>query len=454
MDVFEKFERSSRDIKEVFINSNFSALNPNTGRVKHLFKEFIIKNNLQNFQNDFDIKTQADFLRCIQYIQNIGFLLIACFSGMRKAEVLSLPQNCLNINKIKSNNLGVNALENKLVYSLHGYTSKTSTDGIRTATWITCKEVEKVIHSLNDIVIIAKAYNDQNGLYKGIEIEKYPLFCHLCFARKFEIEAMFSIYEYPVALLNGLKLSVDRLVKNTELNEDDLAELYRFNPLIDWLHTYNLEIGKKWGFRPHQFRRSLVVYGVRSGMIQLSVLKKQLQHLNIDMTTYYGNDTSSAIDIFEEHLVESFRAEDIRYQFAQYEEKVLDNTDVLYGGEGTRLYLAKKSEDRPKYLESKETTLQYFDEGRLSYKKTPLGGCARKGSCNKLGFSYITACIECKDSIFDSSSTEALLKVKNIYEGNLSKYDSDSITHKQITIEINSIDKILNKIKVLEINNV
>jgi hypothetical protein len=111
-------------------------------------------------------------------------------------------------------------------------------------------------------------------------------------------------------------------------------------------------------------------------------------------------------------------------------------------------------EQVPEYLLDKQKTLQYFQDGRLSYKRTPLGGCSKVGACDKLGYSYITACIDCKDSIFDSSSKVALKKTKQAYFDRLKKYDFDSVTYKQLQIEINSINKILNKVEILEINNV
>ena len=111
-------------------------------------------------------------------------------------------------------------------------------------------------------------------------------------------------------------------------------------------------------------------------------------------------------------------------------------------------------EQVPEYLLDKQKTLQYFQDGRLSYKRTPLGGCSKVGACDKLGFSYITACIDCKDSIFDSSSKVALNKTKQAYVARLSQYEPDSITYKQLQIEINSIDRILNKVEILEIHDV
>ena len=108
----------------------------------------------------------------------------------------------------------------------------------------------------------------------------------------------------------------------------------------------------------------------------------------------------------------------------------------------------------PQYLIENEKPLSKTFFGRKKKKKTPLGGCSKIGACDKLGFSYITACIDCKDSIFDSSSKVALKKTKQAYFDRLKKYDFDSVTYKQLQIEINSINKILNKVEILEINNV
>ena len=299
---------------------------------------------------------------------------------------------------------------------------------------------------------IIKNICDHYGLYQNIAIHEYPLFPHIPI-QKIEAQGFHSQYKHPPTLLYSIDNTFD-LLKGIDIRQDDINELERFNPLIDWSEEYKIEVGEKWKFRPHQFRRSLVVYAIRSGMIQLAVLKKQLQHLTVDMTAYYGNSSATASNLFEDNLIEEFKEENSRFQFIQYDKKVIETKDVLFGGEGTRLSIVRSKNPVPEYLLDKQKTLQYFKEGRLSYKKTPLGGCSKIGSCDKLGFSYITACIDCKDSIFDSSSKEALHKTKQMYLTRLSKYNVDSITYRQLQIEINSIDKILNKIEMLEINNV
>lgn len=431
------------DNLEIFFKDQYFTIPKNIGRQTENFLKIIDTYGLLPYCNYFNIKTLSDFFNIFQHIQNLGVLVIGCFSGMRKTEILNLSQNCLQ-QKI---------VNGKEVYLLNGYTSKTSKVGTKKAVWITSKSIVNVIDTLKRFHKIIKIINDHYGLYQDVEIEEYPLLANITKYHGNKLTGNHRLYKHPPSLLNGLDKTV-KILCNIEIIENDVDELISFNPLINWTEEYSLKVGKFWNFRTHQFRRSLVVYGIRSGVVKLAVLKKQLQHLTVDMTSYYGNSSGSASNLFDTDLVDEFKEENIRFQFVQYQDKVINNDDTLFGGEGTRLHLSKKMEQVPEYLSDKQKTLQYFQDGRLSYKRTPLGGCSKVGACDKLGFSYITACIDCKDSIFDSSSKVALNKTKQAYVARLSKYEPDSITYKQLQIEINSIDRILNKVEILEIRDV
>lgn len=235
--------------------------------------------------------------------------MVGCFTGMRKTEILNLGQNCLQ-QKI---------IEDREVYVLNGYTSKTSSTGVRKATWITSKTIFPIIDTLKGLHSIIKNICDHYGLYQNIAIHEYPLFPHIPI-QKIEAQGFHSQYKHPPTLLYSIDNTFD-LLKGIDIRQDDINELERFNPLIDWSEEYKIEVGEKWKFRPHQFRRSLVVYAIRSGMIQLAVLKKQLQHLTVDMTAYYGNSSATASNLFEDNLIEEFKEENSRFQFIQYDKK-------------------------------------------------------------------------------------------------------------------------------------
>lgn len=428
---------------ETFFKEVFYTLPPRIGRQSVLFLEVVEKHGLLPYCIYFNINTSNDFFTKLAQMQNLGVFVVGCFSGMRKTEILNLGRDCLQRKEV----------DGKEVYLLNGYTSKTSKVGTKKTTWITSKTLVNVINTLQGLHSIVEIISNHHGVYQEVSIEEYPLFPSIPQRGKNRLIGIHPLYKYPPTLFNGSDLAI-KLICKIEITQSDIDELIIFNPFIDWVEEYDLKIGKIWHFRSHQFRRSLVVYSIRSGIVQLAVLKKQLQHLTVDMTTYYGNSSGSASNLFDDDLINEFREENTRFQFVQYEEKVMDASGVLFGGEGTRLHLSKKMSQAPEYLVDKQKTLQYFQEGRLSYKKTPLGGCSKIGACDKLGFSYITVCIDCKDSIFGSSSKIALNKVKQAYIARLNKYDPDSITYKQLQIEINSIDRILNKVEVLEIHNV
>ena len=440
LDIFEKFNQHSTVIEQYFVSGAYSSLTSTELKKNAYFSKNANKHGISDFNNAFEIINASSLIVRLIQIQTLGFLLIACFSGMRRSEIQSLGVDCLNVSKIGD----------REIYTLTAYTSKTSNQGVKRTTWVTSELIKPVIDALKVLRIICKEFSEYKKIYTDLSLEDYPLLPHFVHKKLDELKGSQPIFDYPPTLADGLDTTVNQLIKNIDFRQSDLDELTHFNPLIDWCEEYKLEIGKNWGFRPHQFRRSLVVYGVRSGFVQFPSLKKQLQHLTVDMTTYYGNQAGSAQNLFEEQLVSEFRKENIRYQFIQYEEKVLNNNDLLFGGEGTRIHLSKLA-DGPYYLEDKKTTYKHFEEGRMAYKKTYLGGCSRTGSCDKLGFSYITVCFNCKDAIFDSSSKEVMKKTKQSFLQQLQKYEPDSITYKQLQIEINAIDKVLNKVDVIEV---
>lgn len=441
LEAFQKLKDSLNQLQNYF-NEIFPIVTHSRGRSPILFSKIIKNSDLVNYCEYFNIRTNYQMLFNLVLIQVLGVLLVGCLTGMRKSEILNLDKNCLQ----------EKVVEGRSIYVLNGYTSKTTALGMEQTSWITSKLIFPVIDTLIAIHPCIKSICDHYGVYQDISIEEYPLFPHIPI-QKVEVKGIHSLYKHPPTMLYSINLAIG-LLKNVEIRQDDIDELEQFNPLVNWVDEYGLKPGEIWNFRPHQFRRSLVVYAIRSGMISLAALKKQLKHLSMNMTAYYGNYSGSAKNLFDQTLVNEIKEENYRYQFVQYEQKVIATEDVLFGGEGARLSSLKQIGKSPEYLLDKKKTLQYFQEGRLSYKKTPLGGCSKIGACDKLGFSFITACIDCKNSIFDSTSKAALNKTKKAYLDRLTKYTEESITYRQILIEINSIDKILNKIEILEIKNV
>jgi len=122
---------------------------------------------------------------------------------------------------------------------------------------------------------------------------------------------------------------------------------------------------------------------------------------------------------------------------------ILEQDDVLFGIRGTGLE-TQKGKLRNLYSDRKNTE-KLIKAGQLHYKETPLGGCTLDTNCDRLGFAYTTACVTCDNAVFDHSSVKKLEIVKNALEKQLSKYESGNYFHDQLRIEIESIDKVLEK---------
>lgn len=59
-------------------------------------------------------------------------------------------------------------------------------------------------------------------------------------------------------------------------------------------------IGNDWTFKTHQYRRSLAVYSIQSGIVfLLGSIKNQFKHLFREMSYYYQNNCINAKNLFE-----------------------------------------------------------------------------------------------------------------------------------------------------------
>ncbi|USI86614.1 hypothetical protein LZ086_16725 [Acinetobacter johnsonii] len=88
-------------------------------------------------------------------------------------------------------------------------------------------------------------------------------------------------------------------------------------------------------------------------------------------------------------------------------------------------------------------------EGKIAYRKTVLGGCSRTSGCNKLGFSYITACIPCSYSIFNEDSIDALELAKNAYAkiADEKLNTNESLLYEQYMQEVKAVEQLLEKLR-------
>lgn len=446
-DFFDEFQLIKNQLLEFFSNERFYR-RAASGGISVPFKQLKIPDELRAYFKKYSLTTRSHIISHFLYIQSLGSAYISCFSGMRKNELSSLPYNCLEV--IENN------IDEKKIYILNGYTNKLTKIGIKSCSWVTSKQVLPVLDTLQTIAKIHKIVIDIGYIKaecKDIPLEKYPLLP--IFNQQNHEVGVHPLYKFPTLATATLSQNIYKIIEPILFEESDLEELTNFNLLVDWESEYDLVVGESWQLNYHQFRRSLAVYCSRSSIVKLSALKKQLKHISFDMTLWYSNNFHNAKKInMEKDFINEYQTEQELFKFNSFCEKVVDNSSTLFGAKGTNYELVRNSNDIPVFFTDRKKLQKYVKENRLSYKKTPLGGCAKTGQCNKLSFAYATACVTCSEAIFDDDSVIALNKAKANYLSQLAKFEEDSISYKQFLIEIEAIDNVLAKRSVLENRNV
>lgn len=421
-----------------------------------LFRELTEKYQLDDYFSEYKISHNQKLIFFLQSIQYLGALIILCFSGMRRSEALNLNYHAYQ--EVKRRNL-------PSAWILKGTTSKFTQVGARATHWVSSSVIQDVIQILQKLAEIHITWSTKKGKIYELSLEKYPLFPS--FAVKHE-KCFHPIFKMPLGGFMEDHSSIHRTISPILFTEEDLSELNTFNPLINWLEEYKLKIGQPWKFSPHQFRRSLTVYSARSGLVKIPTLKHQLKHITYDMTLYYGKNYMTAKDITQNHnltdeyyessLIKEYRNQTLYEQLSDFTKDVVQKDTPLFGGEGSRLQVLKDQNKAPLFLTDKKQTEKYIFEGKIAYRRTVLGGCSRVSGCNKLGFSYITACIPCSYSIFNEDTIDALKLAKDSYlKIAQTKLNADQpLLYEQYMQEVKVIDQLLVKLhkNYIEIKNV
>jgi hypothetical protein len=234
------------------------------------------------------------------------------------------------------------------------------------------------------------------------------------------------------------------------IEESDIAELERFDGFRDWRSEEKFKVGKLWPFTTHQARRSLTVYAARSGMVSIGSLSLQLKHITQAMTSYYANNSAFAenfvIDEDQKAFIQEFENEQHIAEFLKYEDKVINTTSRLFGGEGTRIQMVKDKCELPEFLGDRTETKRRFENGEMTYKETLFGGCTNTGDCDKIAFTAITSCLNCANAIFDEKSAEKLERAADRLVSQKVLYEQESPFYKQIELEEVAINKMLERI--------
>ena len=386
------------------------------------WNEAISDCTLDELFKTYSIKNKRLFRSFIKKIQGTVKHLIHAYSGMRDQEAISLKNDCYKEELVDDTN----------IVRIIGITTKLE-GRHRLTNWITSSIIFKAINILREI---------NRVILKNIECEYN--------AQDIFLSPKMITYgnnkiknSYQFQTHDQLPLKQDELL----IDSEDFKQLKNINYLKDYDSSSYFQIGSEWTFYFHQYRRTLAVYSIQSGLVSLGSLQWQLKHLFKEMTLYYANGASRAKKIFDledNHI--AIEMDQIKPEIAaiSYIENVLLSNEKLYGAHG-KFIESIRDENKIFFKEDRVKIIKKFRNGELAFKETPLGACVTIEPCNESLLGSITACIDCAFATHKISKIKKLIDEQNYL---VSVLDKNSVEYRTEKLELEKLRiflKTLNK---------
>lgn len=351
--------------------------------------------NLNELFLKYAVSSRKNFSRFLSQIQGTCRHLLHQYTGMRDIECRLLTRDCWQDKTTEMPPL------------IRGYVSKVQ--GVKTPqVWITHNDIKPVVDILYSISkIICKAYCSQ--------LKTYPLLVRIGLMRN-----SYEVKHFDETLFNHDN-SVELPINEKELIVTDahIDELKAIGPNQDWENHKWVKVGKPWIFKSHQYRRSLAIYSLGSGLVSVHAIKEQFGHLLLNMATYYGNGHKSAKKLNgntndKEHISNYTKQIKPIVQGLSFIKNVLLSNSPPFGPNGIFLekhIIAKTEKEREMVKRRTPQIIKKFESGILHYHETTVGGCMTPQPCDKyLLPDFYIYCKGCEYSIHILKKIEKLTK--------------------------------------------
>lgn len=330
-------------------------------------------------------------------------LVIAAYTGMRVGEVSLLPLEDVLVE--------FEHMDSKH-YELRGSTHKLN-NGVKLSTsWITSRQGARAVQLAQRIAWTIRQH-----------YEEHPKPGQQALLFSSSRNAFRAISDAP--LQQGL--TTLRNIVCPVIDQSDIEELDRLELARGWARD-DITVGKRWPLAFHQLRRSLAVYAHRSGMVSLPALKAQLQHITQEMTSYYADGFSRAVNlVFDKgHFSHEWNTAKAESSYFAYAFGVLFSDEDLLGQGTQRMAHTVESRNR-------QDTLRLFEEKKLAYRETPLGGCTSTDDCKTDPLEPIPYdCLEsnCVNLVVFGKRLEHVIKHQEVAVATLARDETGSVEHR------------------------
>jgi hypothetical protein len=367
-------------------------------------------------------------------------LVIHVFSGMRSEEARTLPFHCMVTER---------AAHGRVHSLIAGITTKLEGSRRRRTKWVTTED--EGFRAIRLAQRLASAIYDGLGLTPSDSDQfkdatpLFPSAAHLPWlANRHQFHDGGQITHALLHLSRAKESLVDRLCPVIE--GPDIAELEEIDPFRSWRDEPEFNIGSRWALKTHQLRRSLALYANASGLVRISSLRRQLQHLTREMSLYYGRGSTFCKNFlaedpegFRQHVAPEWQDGNEEAKMLAFTLDVLNSKEPMFGGAGNYF---QRQRERGEVMTREEVAKQ-FKAGLLNYNEGPLGGCSKPGICtSRKGLNLIdVACAtdNCKHLIGKHSRIIQVIRLKR---ASLAYIDPTSIDYAMETEEIDALEKV------------
>jgi len=365
-------------------------------------------------------------------------LQIHLFSGMRSDEVKTLPYHCL---------VTKNGGHGRTHSLISGITTKFNGGRRQTTLWVTTEQdgfrAIRLAQQFSAIIYKSIGTTPSNS---DADKDKFPLFLSSGYL-PWEPRKNYTLEErlQPAKpKLSQKKSLLTRLLPVIE--EADLKELEDIDPFRAWRDETMFAVGQRWPLGTHQLRRSLAVYANASGLVRLSSLRRQLQHITREMSLYYARGSTFCKNFiandplgYKKHIASDWQDGEDEAMALAFTRDVLNSKEPMYGGAGNYY---QRQKERGEIL-SAEDVARRMKSGLMSYTPGPLGGCVKPGGCDKrrgLALVDISCATDgCKNLVGKHSK---IIQVIQLKRAAMAHVTSDSIEAKIEREELEALERV------------
>jgi len=403
------------------------------------WNEAVLKYDIEELFDEYQINNRSEFHRFITMLQGTCRHLIHQYTGMRNSECSKLSHDCWR--------------ERTTEMPSRIFGKETKLHGVPTQqVWITHDEIKRVVDLLN-------AIGEPMRNKVCPQVDKPPLMIKPSLLITPEIS---NLYYDAVAVgrlsKEGKKNFDDELPLNIEgitITKEHIEELSCVDDR-DWNKHDWVRVGEKWRFTSHQYRRSLAVYALGSGLVSLHAIKEQFGHLIAAMTAYYGNGNKSARKLDgsideRNHIARYMLSIKHEMKFYSYRKNVLLSKTPLWGANGLHLakhIVAKTPEEREIVMRDSSKLKAKFKKGLIDFQDTAMGGCLNSQCAKFLLPDFFISCKGCEKAIHKLEKIERLAEKQRQVSMRWADIHPDGIDHRTavaLAVEMENFANVLRR---------